>query len=97
MAVDEKQPVVSDTKEPISSSGSSSGDATEEVEDGEYGSLGRHIFSDEKVAAYWTGVYEKAKYEGRHRFDPTYKWTAAEEKTLLKKVSSTIQYWEKWF
>lgn len=55
--------------------------------DGYYGSGSNHIFADEIVTFRWRGVYEKAKYEGYHRFDPSYKWTAKEEKTLLRKVS----------
>jgi hypothetical protein len=56
--------------------------------DGDYGSQGGHIFEDPKSADYWRGVYEQASYEGRHRFDPNVTWTATEEKTLLRKVSS---------
>lgn len=54
--------------------------------EGDYGSQGGHIFEDEKVTEYWRAVYEKATYEGRHRFDPTFRWTAKEEKKLLRKV-----------
>jgi hypothetical protein len=53
-----------------------------------YGSYDDHPFSDPATAQYWRGVYEKAKYEGRHRFDPNYDWTAEEEKKLLRKVGS---------
>jgi len=58
--------------------------------DGDYGSYGNHIFSDPKVAEYWRHVYEKATYEGRHRFDPTFTWSAAEEKRLKRKACFTI-------
>jgi hypothetical protein len=49
------------------------------------GSTDDHIFSDPIIAGRWQKVYETAKYEGRHRFDPSYTWTAAEEKALVKK------------
>lgn len=55
--------------------------------DGDYGSYGNHIFSDPKVAEYWRNVYETATYEGRHRFDPTFTWSATEEKRLKRKAS----------
>jgi hypothetical protein len=45
-----------------------------------------HVFSDPKIADYWRAVYEKAQYEGRHRFDPSYTWTPEEEKRLRRKV-----------
>ena len=54
--------------------------------DGDYGSNGDHIFTDDSVTQYWVKVYEHAKYEGRHRFDPNYKWSAKEEKRILRKV-----------
>jgi hypothetical protein len=54
--------------------------------DPEYGSGQDHIFANEQVADYWRDVYEKAKYEGRHRFDPTFTWSAEEEKRVRKKV-----------
>ncbi len=63
-------------------------DEAEDI-DGDYGSYGDHIFSDPKVAAYWAGVYEKATYEGRHRFDPTFTWSATEEKRVRRKVRVT--------
>jgi hypothetical protein len=53
------------------------------------GSNGEHAFSDPKVAEYWRGVYENARYECRHRFDPTATWTPEEEKKLRRRVSGT--------
>lgn len=61
-------------------------DSSIEDIDGDYGSYGNHVFSDPKVAEYWRSVYETATYEGRHRFDPTFTWTAAEEKRLKRKA-----------
>lgn len=60
---------------------------SEELVVGDYGSDSNHAFSDPKVADYWRGVYETAKYEGRHRFDPDITWSAEEEKKLRWKVS----------
>jgi sugar phosphate permease len=52
-----------------------------------------HIFSDPRVAEYWRGVYEKARYEGRHRFDPAFTWTADEELRLRRKVDKRVITW----
>ncbi|KAJ9611995.1 hypothetical protein H2200_003590 [Cladophialophora chaetospira] len=56
--------------------------------DGDYGSYANHVFSDPKVAEYWRNVFEKAHYEGRHRFDPNFTWSAAEEKRLKRKLTA---------
>jgi hypothetical protein len=45
-----------------------------------------HVFKDPVTEKYWRGVYDKAGYEGRHRFDPDYTWTPEEEKRLVRKV-----------
>ncbi|KAE8328447.1 major facilitator superfamily domain-containing protein [Aspergillus sergii] len=45
-----------------------------------------HIFDDSDAAEYWANVYEKAQYEGRHRFDPSFTWTPEEEKKLVRKL-----------
>ncbi|KAF2468038.1 MFS general substrate transporter [Lindgomyces ingoldianus] len=37
-------------------------------------------------AQHWREVYDLAGCEGCHRFDPDYKWTAEEEKRLVRKV-----------
>lgn len=55
-----------------------------------YGSYENHPFNDRVTAQYWQNIYEKAEYEGRHRFDPNYTWTAEEEKKLIRKVTSRI-------
>jgi hypothetical protein len=54
--------------------------------DPDYGSYKDHIFANEEVANHWRGVCEKAKYEGRHRFDPSFTWSAEEEKRVRRKV-----------
>ena len=51
-----------------------------------HGSTEEHVFSNPQTAEHWRGVYEAAHYEGRHRFDPSFTWTAAEEKKLVRKV-----------
>jgi hypothetical protein len=56
----------------------------------EYGSTADHIFANEQVADYWAEIYEKAQYEGRHRFDPSLTWSAEEEKKLRLKVGSIL-------
>ena len=66
----------------------SSGD--EERAANDLGSNDEHVFSDPKVAEYWRGVYENARYECRHRFDPTATWTPEEEKKLRRRVSDTM-------
>lgn len=58
-----------------------------------HGSYEHHAFSDPATAQYWRDVYETAKYEGRHRFDPNYTWTAEEEKRLVRKVSFYFEVW----
>lgn len=55
-----------------------------------YGSTQQHIFSDSANLGYWSGIYEAAKYEGRHRFDALLQWDASEEKRLVRKVCSPI-------
>ena len=50
------------------------------------GSNSQHVFSDPSALAYWTDIYERVKYEGRHRFDPDLQWTPSEERRLLRKV-----------
>ena len=65
---------------------SRSQDSAQDV-DGDYGSYQDHIFNDPEVEKYWSNVYEKATYEGRHRFDPSFTWSAKEERRLRRKVS----------
>ncbi|KIW49334.1 hypothetical protein, variant [Exophiala xenobiotica] len=76
----------------VATSGGQDNDITQDI-DGDYGSYGGHVFSDPKVADYWKDVYENARYEGRHRFDPSFTWSAAEEKRLKRKVDYRIMAW----
>ncbi|KAF5582929.1 permease [Fusarium pseudocircinatum] len=52
-----------------------------------------HPFSDPEVADRWRKVYENAHYENRHRFDPSFTWTAQEEKKLVRKIDFRICLW----
>ncbi|KAI1378359.1 MFS general substrate transporter [Hypoxylon crocopeplum] len=79
------------TVEETTNSSRPSKDVTAEGED--YGSADNHVFSDPSVAEHWRAVYEKARYENRHRFDPEYKWTAAEERRLVRKIDARIMVW----
>mgnify|MGYP001390930436 CR=1 FL=1 len=75
-------------------SGSASVNSEEGHVDAEgYGSTDSHIFSDPTVAEYWRNVYEKAGYENRHRFDPSFTWTAEEERKLVRKIDIRIVLW----
>lgn len=73
-----------------SSSDASSTRSARAEDDPEYGSTDNHIFSDPATAEHWRKIYEKSRYENRHRFDPGYKWTAEEEKKLVRKVGSAL-------
>jgi hypothetical protein len=46
----------------------------------------KNVFQDPEIAAYYVGVYEKAKYESRHVFDPNATWTEEEEKRIIRKL-----------
>ncbi|EOD43958.1 putative allantoate permease protein [Neofusicoccum parvum UCRNP2] len=63
---------------------------------GDYGSGRDHLFADPKVADYWRNIYENAKYEGRHRFDPTFTWSA-EEEIRVKRKPDTVLYITYWY
>jgi hypothetical protein len=45
-----------------------------------------NIFSDPEVAAHHVSVYNEAKYECRHVFDPDLVWTRKEEKGVIRKL-----------
>lgn len=93
--VSDSDPESKETKETaLSNDGTSPSRTSKEVaaEEG-YGSTDDHIFTDPLVAERWRGVYEKAHYENRHRFDPEYKWTAEEEMRLVRKIDGRIMVW----
>lgn len=58
-----------------------------------HGSYEDHPFAEPATAQYWRDRYEVAKYEGRHRFDPNYTWTAEEEKKLVRRLDWRITFW----
>jgi len=76
----EKQVPITQTSDSGSSNGSSNERPTQ-------GSRESHVFKDRITAQYWREVYDRAQYEGRHRFDPDCTWTAEEEKKLVRKVN----------
>lgn len=59
----------------------------------EYGSTPDHVFSVPAIAAHWAEVYERAGYENRHRFDPSFQWDASEERKLVRKIDFRIMFW----
>ena len=65
-------------------------DSDSEIQDvtPEYGSYHHHVFASPAVAEHWRQMYEKAHYEGRHRFDPLFTWSADEEKRVRRKVGT---------
>jgi hypothetical protein len=56
------------------------------VKDSFLGSTQQHAFTLPADLSYWSNVYEEARYEGRHRFDPLFQWSSIEEKKLVRKV-----------
>ncbi|KAF2708578.1 MFS general substrate transporter [Pleomassaria siparia CBS 279.74] len=78
---------------PISHNADSGSSQTSITPTNSYGSTDNHVFSNSQTAEHWRGVYEAAKYEGRHRFDPTFTWTAQEEKKLVRKLDMRITFW----
>lgn len=96
-AMDQKSPVGSElpnekTEDISISAGSTTAleadELNDKIKDAYSGSTQQHPFSSQIDAAYWKDVYEKAKYEGRHRFDPSIQWDSETEKKLVRKVSS---------
>lgn len=82
---------VQDAKVGVKSHGSF---PTDDDTSDEQGSVAeQHIFSDPIVAGRWRAIYEKADYENRHRFDPTFTWSPEEERALVRKVDLRIMVW----
>lgn len=50
-------------------------------------------FADPEVAERYAALYEKAKYECRHVFDPTMTWTREEERRLVRKIDAKVCLW----
>lgn len=57
-----------------------------EIKNAYIGSTQQHPFSDPADARRWANIYEEARYEGRHRFDPSFQWDVPTEKRLIRKV-----------
>ncbi|AGO11524.1 AaceriAER444Wp [[Ashbya] aceris (nom. inval.)] len=47
---------------------------------------GDNPFADPSVADYYRKVYDDAKYECRHAFDPKLSWTKEEERRIVRKI-----------
>jgi hypothetical protein len=54
---------------------------------------GRNPFKDPKVAEYYRNLYEEAQYECREAFDAEIEWTAAEEKSLVRRLDWHVCLW----
>lgn len=52
-----------------------------------------HPFQDARAAEYWKGVYERANYESRSRFDPTLTWSPGEEAKVVRKLDFHVMAW----
>ncbi|KAL4756807.1 major facilitator superfamily domain-containing protein [Aspergillus foveolatus] len=50
-------------------------------------------FADPEVAERYAALYEKAKYECRHVFDPTMTWTTEEERRLIRRIDAKVCLW----
>lgn len=49
-----------------------------------------HIFQDPEQCKHWYGIYEKAKYEGLERFDPSFVWSKKEERRVLRRTELRV-------
>ena len=50
-------------------------------------------FADADVAAHYRDLYEHARYECRHVFDPSLDWTWQEERKLVRKLDWHVCLW----
>ncbi|CAK7274547.1 hypothetical protein SEPCBS119000_006230 [Sporothrix epigloea] len=62
-------------------------------DDGNQFVLEKNPFADPEVAEHWRGVYEKANYECRHVFDPSFTWAEEEERKLVRKLDWHVCLW----
>ncbi|KAJ1038227.1 hypothetical protein NDA10_003323 [Ustilago hordei] len=76
-----------------SNSPSSNGNAESLIDDASAPLSRTHVFQDEKIAEHWRQLYERTSYENRHRFDPNFEWTSAEEKKVLRKIDTRVLVW----
>jgi len=65
--------------------------ASDSDEDGQL--LKKNPFLDPDVAEHWSKVYEKARYECRHEFDPSFNWSSEEEKKLVHRLDWHVCLW----
>lgn len=65
--------------------------ASDSDEDGK--ALIKNPFLDPDVAARWAAVYEENAYECRAEFDPTFTWSEAEEKALVRRLDWRVCMW----
>lgn len=54
------------------------------------GSVEPHVFSHPARAEYWKNIFENARYECRHRFDPSFEWSPEKEAAVKKKVNPVL-------
>jgi hypothetical protein len=84
-------PPIDQKQVPVSHNVDSGSSQLSKQERPSHGSYENHQFRDRVTAQYWREVYDKAEYEGRHRFDPNYTWTAEEERKLVRKVGAPLR------
>ncbi|EXJ92391.1 hypothetical protein A1O3_00941 [Capronia epimyces CBS 606.96] len=84
-------PVGTSTALPVEADDSPEGGSIRE--DCYLGSTEQHPFSSPADAEHWRSVYESARYEGRHRYDPSCQWSSTEEKRLVRKLDLRIMVW----
>jgi cobalamin biosynthesis protein CobT len=53
----------------------------------------KNPFKDPKVAEYYRNLYEEAQYESREAFDTEIEWTAAEEKSRVRRLDWHVCLW----
>jgi hypothetical protein len=63
------------------------------ISDVESVALRKNPFLDPDVAAHWSTVYEKSRYECRHVFDPDFTWTDDEERKLVRRLDWRVCFW----
>jgi hypothetical protein len=57
------------------------------------GKDGSRIGTLETVAERYRLIYEKAQYECRHVFEPTFAWTREEERAIVRKIDWHVCLW----